>query len=54
MVTEGSIEIKGIGEGDSDFELIFSSIIGDDFPVVNSAGEPIGRDHRSENVCLFF
>ncbi len=54
MIAKGTIEIKVLGRSDSDFHLVFSAAICDDFPIVHTTAISHIGYCGSENVGLLF
>ncbi len=54
MITEGSVKVKVVWSGYTNFQLILSSIVSNDFPVMNSTRESKCCSDWSENVSLLF
>ncbi len=54
MVTEGSVKVKAVWSRYAYFQLILSSTVGNNFPVMNTACESKSGGDWPENVSLFF
>ena len=54
MVTEGWVEVKSIGEGYSYFKFIFSSVVGQNLPVVDTWSVASIANGSPEKIALLF
>ena len=54
MVAEGRVEIKSIGEGNSYFEFVFSSVVGQNLPVVDTCSVASISNGGPEEIALLF
>ena len=54
MVAEGRVEIKSIGEGNSYFEFVFSSVVGQNLPVVDTWSVASIANGGPEEIALLF